>query len=456
MKQSLFFLISAAVVGAAVPVAAQTVAPPTVSQSATRVPVDAVVGIIGEQPIMLSDVDERLIQEEQSGRVLPKDSTAARAVALRDLVDEQLIAQKAAELKITVPDAEILPAVDAQIKQVRARFPTETEYRNALAQEGMGTPEEYRKYLTDSYRTQALSQRTMDQLRQDNKFLPVPVSDSEVAAAFAHDSATMPKRGPTVTFRQIIVAPQPSPQESEVARVKAESLLAEIHRGADFATLAKRESMDETSKQIGGDMGWSRRGDNVPELDQWLFVLPPDQVSPVIGSPLGYHLIKIERAQPGEVKWRQILITPRIDSADIAAAHRRADSVVALWKSGTPFDTLSHRYHDFAHHEETALLVPFVRDSLPDTYQQALAGKKAGDIVSFPIPWTGNIPKFAVVRLQTVDETGTRTLAEMRQYERNTLEQAGGVRRYLDGLRKSIYVWVSPEFRIGETAANAP
>jgi hypothetical protein len=282
------------------------------------------------------------------------------------------------------------------------------------------------------------------------------VSDSEVAAAFAHDSANMPKRGATVTFRQIIVAPQASARAKNLARVKAESLLAELHRGADFATLAKRESMDETTKQNGGDMGCSRRGDNVPELDHWLFVLPPDQVSPVIESPLGFHLIKVERSQPGEVKWRQILIAPTVDSADVARAHRRADSVVALWKAGTPFDTLAQRYHDFAHHEETALLVPFVRDSLPSSYQQALTGHVAGDIVSFQIPWMPNVPKFAVVRLESVDESGTRTLAEMRQYERNTLEQAGGVRRYLDNLRKSIYVWVSPQFRLGQAASDTP
>lgn len=455
MKRNLFLLVGSAALATASSLSAQQPTPP-VTQASTRVSLDAVVAIVGDQPIMRSDVDERLLQEEQAGRVLPNDSSAARAVVLRDLVDEELIAQKATELKITVEDADITPSVDAQIKQVRARFPTETEYRNTLAQEGMGTPEEYRKYLMDTYRRQALYQRTMDQLRQDNKFLPVPVSDSEVAAAFAHDSANMPKRGPTVTFRQIVVAPQASAQEKEVARVKAESLLAEIHRGADFATLAKRESMDETTKQNGGDMGWSRRGDNLPEIDRWLFVLPPDQVSPVIESPLGYHLLMVEREQPGEVKWRQILIAPRIDSADVARAQRRADSVVTLWKAGTPFDTLAQRYHDYAHHEETALLVPFVRDSLPASYQKALAGHKAGDIVSFQLPWTPGVPKFAVVRLESVDENGARTLAEMRQYERNALEQAGGVRRYLDGLRKTTYVWVTPELRIGSAASKTP
>jgi peptidyl-prolyl cis-trans isomerase SurA len=450
---SLFVVVPAATLLATAPLAAQQPVTSPVSQS---VSVDAVEAVVGDQPIMRSDVDARILQEQQSGRVLPADTTAARAVVLRDLVDEELISQKAKELKITVEDAEITPQVDAQIKQVRARFPTETEFRNALAQEGMGTPEEYRRYLIDTYRHQATNQKVMDQLKQDNKFLPVSVSDSEVSAAFSRDSANMPKRGATVTFRQVIVAPAPSPKEKEVARVKAESLLAEIHRGADFATLAKRESMDETTKQNGGDMGWSRRGDNVPELDRWLFELPPDQVSPVIESPLGYHLIVVERAQPAEVKWRQILITPKIDSVDVARARVRADSVVALWKGGTPFDTLTRRYHDFAHHEETALLVPFVRDSLPPSYQQALTGHAAGDIVVFPLPWTENVPKFAVVRLESVDASGTRSLAEMRQYERSTLAEAGGVRRYLDSLRRSTYVWVNPELAAARTGPTNP
>ena len=55
----------------------------------------------------------------------------------------------------------------------------------------------------------------------------------------------------------------------------------------------------------------------------------------------------------------------------------------------------------------------------------------------------------------TVDQSGSRTLAEMRQYERSTLAQAGGVRRYLDSLRRTTYVWVNPELS-GVRAESTP
>ena len=88
-----------------------------------------------------------------------------------------------------------------------------------------------------------------------------------------------------------------------------------------------------------------------------------------------------------------------------------ADSVAKLWKNGTPFDTLAKKYHDYAGKEETSLLTPLVRDSLPVTYQKAFLLKKPGDIVDFQIPGSAQhpeVPKFVVAQLLTVDEGGER------------------------------------------------
>src|SRR5207302_10547720 len=122
------------------------------------------------------------------------------------------------------------------------------------------------------------------------------------------------------------------------AKAKAESLLVDIKKGADFELLAKRESMDPGSKETGGDLGWNRRSQMVREFDRWMFALAPGQLSPVIETQYGYHIIRLDRAQPQEVKARHILIKPKMDSADVAAARLRADSVLAIWKNGkAPF-----------------------------------------------------------------------------------------------------------------------
>src|SRR5204863_47994 len=125
------------------------------------------------------------------------------------------------------------------------------------------------------------------------------------------------------------------------------------------------------------------------------------QLSPVVETPYGYHIIRVDRRQTGEVKAHQILIMPKLDSTDFARTQKLADSVAALWKSGVSFDSLAKKFHDYAGKEETSILTPFWRDSLPVSYQKAFIARKANDIVTFQIPGSSqrpDVPKFVVAQ----------------------------------------------------------
>src|ERR1041385_6538197 len=123
---------------------------------------------------------------------------------------------------------------------------------------------------------------------------------------------------------------------------------------------------------------------------------------------------------------------PASDSADIAKTARLADSVADRLRNHVPFDTLARKYHDYAGKEETSLLTPWVRDSLPLSYQKGFGDAKAGDIVTFQIPGSSQrpeIPKFVVAHLLTADQGGPQTLDELKAAVRADLAQRGGVRR---------------------------
>jgi len=440
--------------------------PPPPAQAAQTGPVslDAIVAVVGDQPITRIDLRERVLGKIQRKEVAEpaslKDSVMLDSATLSDMIEEELLLQKATDLKITVSDADVSQLLDRQIRETRGRFQTETEYRNALQAAGLGTPEEYRKYLLEQYRRRYTLERTVAKLKQDGKIVSLNVSDAEVAAEFNKSKDFLPPKPPTVTFRQIVIAPQATAAAKDAARAKAESLLAELKSGGDFEKLARRESMHLQSKDVGGDLGWARRGDNVPEFDRWLFGTPfqaplaPGQLSPVFETPLGFHIVRVDRVQPGEVKSHQILIMPKIDSADFKRASRLADSVAKLWGSGVQFDSLARKYHDYPGKEETSLLTPWVRDSLPASYQKGFADKKANDIVTFQIPGSAyrpDVPKYVVAQLLTADEGGAQTLGELKAAIRSELAQRGGVRRYVDSLKRQTYISI----RLASTPTTA-
>ena len=420
--------------GAQVPATATRAVPPSL-------PIDRVVAIVGEQPVLWTEVLTAINQRRAQGLQVPPDSAGQAALArsvLNDLVDEEILVQKAKELKLEVTDADITAAADRQIKTVRSQFKSDEEYRTELRNAGLGTAEEYRKGLIDQYRRQNLQQKAFAELRKRAK--PANVTEEEVTAAFERTRSDLQKRPATVTFRQIIVSPKASAPAKAKAKARADSLLAEIKKGGDFELIAKRESMDPGTKQLGGDLGWNRRGSGlVPEFEQMMFALRPGDVSPVIETAFGYHIIRVDRVQSAEVKARHILIAPVIDSADVAAAKVEADSVAAQWRRGVSYDSLLAKHHDAT--EEKGVLQPFTRDSLPASYQAALTGAKPGAITDpFQLTNPRGAPKFAVLQVVTATEAGEYDPAEVRDQIRAQLSDERSIRALLDELRKQTYV----------------
>ncbi|HVF41244.1 MAG TPA: peptidylprolyl isomerase, partial [Gemmatimonadaceae bacterium] len=261
------------------------------------VPIDRVVAVVGSSVILWSDVMSSVNQQRAAGMQLPPDSAGQAAVArdvLNQLVDEEILVQKAHELKIEVTPDEVNRSVDDQTKRVRSGFQTEDEYKAELVKAGFGTPDEYRRTLYEQFYRRALQQRAFEELRKTA--VARNVSDAEIEEAFQKNKEALQRQPATVTFRQVVVAPKPTAEAKRRARAKADSLLVEIRKGGDFEQIAKRESMDPASKQTGGDLGWNRRGAMVPEFERVMFALNPGQISNVVETSFGYHIIRVDRA----------------------------------------------------------------------------------------------------------------------------------------------------------------
>ncbi len=405
--------------------------------------VDRVVAVAGDVPILSSQVEEEIFtQRAQNGQVpktLDEFHNLCRQV-ISDLIDAEVMVQVAQrDTTIKVSDTEISDGVEQQFRNVRQRFTSEVDFRNELARSGFQTPEEFRRWLSESQRKAALRNRLLSKLKDDGKLKPVQPTEREMRAYFDQYQDQLPARPATISFRNIIVSPKASAPARDRALAQADSIVGELRKGADFATAAKRFSQDPASKDQGGDLGWFRRGVMVPEFDAIVFRLRPGLISEPVETPFGFHIIQVERVQPAEVQARHILLMPEIMAADADSADSLAQRIALQLKQGAPFDSLSRLYHD-AGEERDADDVPVTQ--LPDEYKDGIGTADSGQVVPpFAIRKAmGLRRKYVALQVTSRRTEGAIRYEDVKEQIRKKLSDDLATRRYLDRLRRSTYV----------------
>jgi peptidyl-prolyl cis-trans isomerase SurA len=408
-------------------------------------PIDGIAAIVGDQIILVSEVMTAVNQARASGAKVESAADLAKLEAdiLERLIDAELLVQKAKDEKVEVQDGDVASSVDDQEKNIRKRFQSDAEFKAALKEAGMGTIEEWRKITGDQLRRDKMQQQVMQKLQRDGKVSAVNVSEEEIRDAFEVFKQRIGRKEARVGLRQIVVATKPSEAAKKRARDKIDSLWNELQkRPDDFELMAKKYSMDG-SAELGGDLGWNRRGRMVPEFDRMMFSLNPGVISPIVETAFGFHIIRVDRVQPAEVKARHILIRPQVDSSDERRAKELADSIVVAWRAGGSFDSLSVKFHDNASGEDKTI-PEYPRSELPEPYRNALEGATLNQIVDpFPLPDpSAGVAKFVIAQVTFLDEAGEWTLNEARDRIRDQLSEERKMRRLIDNLKKQTYVSV--------------
>ncbi len=406
------------------------------------VPVDRIVAVVGTRPILASQLEEELAQAQTAGQVLPQDSAgraALRRRILTSLVDMELLVQQAErDTTVKVTEQEVQEAVEQTVKNVRGRFASEIELQRQLRLAGFGSAEEWRRWLTESQRRAILSQRLQEQLRQKGILKPIPPTDAQMRAFWDANKGQSQRRPAVVSFRQVVILPEPDSVARQVARTTAESLLTALRGGADFAAAARRFSADSTTRDSGGSLGWFRLGTMVKPFEAVAFRLRPGQISDVVETMFGYHIIQVDRIQPAELLARHILIAPVISPAQIAAARQRAESVHTALARGASFDSLARMYGD-ENAPKLAESVPL--SELGPDYQQLFARDSTlGLKAVLAIGANGPRPQFAVLEATGRQPEGELGFEDVRDQIRGRLAQDLAVQHYVDLLRRQTYI----------------
>ncbi len=416
----------------ATPLAAQAARPPEAL-------VDRIVAVVGDSVVLASDVEEQLLRLQASGQTIPTDSQALdklKRQSLDPLINQLLLVQAAIQDSVVVDDADVNAEVDAEIRRRQQAVGGPAAFQAALARSGM-TEVQFRAMLRKEVHQNMLVQRYLSKVQRDRN--PPPVTVEEMRQYLDARRSSLGKRPATISFAQVVVTPQPTDSARQAALEKARDILTQIQHGADFAELARHYSQDPGSAPQGGELGWFRPGQMMPAFERAAYALRPGQVSGIVETPFGFHIIKLEKARGPERQARHILIKPAITPADIDSAKARADEVVSLAQQGESMDSLQARFGD---PNEDQRVGPALQESLPEPYKAELANAKEGEIVGpFQITTRGE-QSWAVVKVTQLQDSGTYSLddEQVREQVRKQLEQQKLIDELIKELREKTYI----------------
>ena len=268
--------------------AADTTAAPTSGEAAKQEPpkpmpaeLPDVLARVNGQDVKKSDFDMLLRNMELSQGPIPAErrDEVLRA-ALNQLVEYTLLQQEAKNRNVTVSEAE----VNERIKTMQGQFPTEEAFQKALGARNMSIDR-----LKDDARVDMVISRLMEAEVASAQ----PATDAE-CKEFYDKNPDKFKRGEAVRASHILVLADEKADDAtkKKARAQIEAINKRVKAGEDFAKLAQEHSQDGSAAQ-GGDLNFFERGKMVPPFEQAAFAMKPGEVSDIVTTQFGYHIIKV-------------------------------------------------------------------------------------------------------------------------------------------------------------------
>lgn len=299
---------------------------------------DKVAGIVDDRIILWSEVESQYQQYAyQSQTHLPPD---IKCQIFDQALTDKLMVRQAEIDSVTVTDEEVEAKLDQNIKAFSNSAGGQEKLEEYYGKSIVEIKDEFR----DDIRDHLVAQKERETIVSGIKVTP-----SEVAAFYNKvPKDSLPYFNSELEVGVIIVYPKVNPEVRAYSRQKLEDLLFRVKNGEDFATLASEYSDDPGSAEQGGDLGWVNRGELDPDFEAAAFSLKqPNQVSDVVETQFGFHIIQLIERRGDKIHIRHILVKPKITSADVAQAANHADSIYNLIQTGKfTFEQAVNKYSE--------------------------------------------------------------------------------------------------------------
>ncbi|MGE5383039.1 MAG: peptidylprolyl isomerase [Omnitrophica WOR_2 bacterium] len=282
--------------------------------------IDEVVAVVGANYILASEIETQYIQYREQGEV--GNARAMRCRIFEDMLFQKLMLNQAELDSVQITDDQVNQTMDARfryyIQQFGSQEKMEKFYKKSLLE------------IREDFRSIVKQQLMVDEVQQ-KLVKDVKVTPAEVRRMFNElPKDSIPIIEKDYQIGQIIKEPVISKEEMETTRERLKGLRDRIMKGESFNALAVLYSEDPGSSRRGGEVGFVSRGQLYPEYEAAAFALKKGEISDIIKTKAGYHIIQLIERRGEQINTRHILLMPKISDQEKNRVTKLLDSVAVL------------------------------------------------------------------------------------------------------------------------------
>ena len=401
--------------------------------------VESIEAIVDKQIILRSEVEQftqnYILQNRLNIRPGTQEYNQLRKKMLEGLIEQKLLLAKAEADTVEVDDQMLDQRVEERIKymiqQVGSQDKLEQIFGSSISQIRKDT----RKLIKE--------QMLVEQVRA-RRFRDVKISRREVEEFYKMYKDSLPVRPATVDISHILKIVKPSEEAQLKAYRKAEMILQKLKNGEDFAKLAKLYSEDPASAKHGGDLGFTQRGDLVPEYEAVAFKLKDGEISGIVQTQFGFHIIQLIERRGERIHTRHVLISVKPTPEDEERVITLLEEIRQKILNGADFAEMALKYSDDENvTKDKGHLGEFELDKLQiPQFREVLKKMKPGDI-SHPFKTEYG---YHILKLNAKQEAHKLTLKndweQIQQIALNFKIQKE-YQKWLEQLKKEIFVKIN-------------
>ncbi len=299
--------------------------------------IDKVVAIVGGNEILYSDVENQYMQYLMQGYTANGDGI--RCEIFEQILFAKLLLNQAQLDSVDVSQEQVEGELDRRLRyfisQIGSQEKLEQYYNKSIL--------EIKSDLRSVIHDQMMSEQVKNNITKD-----VTITPSEVRKYFnSLPKDSIPLISSEYQYSQIIIVPKVSAEEKDYARKKLEGIRKRIVDGESFESMARIYSEDPGSAMKGGELGDFSRGVMYPEFEAAAFALRPNQISDIVETEAGFHILKLIKRKGDFINVRHILIATKVSPLSLQITLDKMDSIYQLISSGAmTFEEAALRFSD--------------------------------------------------------------------------------------------------------------